>query len=78
MPKNAQRAKQMRQIFRTMDAHQAQAIREAYYKACDGLLELAAELAIAANCSEGILSDELRIALDAKAALDTSDLGAAL
>lgn len=34
----------LRQIFRDMDAHQAQEIREAYYKAIEGLMTLAKSL----------------------------------
>ncbi|MEZ6064166.1 MAG: hypothetical protein R3B90_00315 [Planctomycetaceae bacterium] len=37
----------LREIFRTMDAHRAQAIREAYYKAVEGLSTLAETLEIA-------------------------------
>ncbi len=37
----------LRQIFRDMDAHQAQEIREAYYKAVEGLMTLAETLEIA-------------------------------
>jgi hypothetical protein len=37
----------LRQIFRTMDSQQAQRIREAYYKAAEGLHALAAELELA-------------------------------
>ena len=37
----------LRQIFRTMDGQQAQRIREAYYKAAEGLHSLAAELELA-------------------------------
>ena len=37
----------LRQIFKAMDAHQAQEIREAYYKAIEGLMTLAETLEIA-------------------------------
>ncbi len=37
----------LRQIFKAMDAHQAQEIREAYYKAIEGLMTLAEALEIA-------------------------------
>ena len=37
----------LRQIFKMMDAHQAQEIREAYYKAIEGLMTLAETLEIA-------------------------------
>jgi hypothetical protein len=37
----------LRQIFKTMDAQQAQEIRDAYYKAIEGLMTLAETLEIA-------------------------------
>ena len=37
----------LREIFKTMDAHQAQEIREAYYNAIEGLRSLADALEIA-------------------------------
>ncbi len=37
----------LRKIFKAMDAHQAQEIREAYYKAIEGLMTLAETLEIA-------------------------------
>jgi hypothetical protein len=37
----------LRQIFKTLDSHQAQEIREAYYKAVEGLMTLAETLEIA-------------------------------
>ncbi len=37
----------LRQIFKAMDAHQTQEIREAYYKAIEGLMTLAETLEIA-------------------------------
>ena len=37
----------LREIFKSMDAHQAQEIREAYYKAVEGLRTLADALEIA-------------------------------
>lgn len=37
----------LREIFRAMDAHRAQEIREAYYKAIEGLSSLAESLEIA-------------------------------
>ncbi len=40
---------QLRQIFRTMDPHRAQEIREAYYKAVEGLRTLTDELERAEN-----------------------------
>lgn len=41
------RERNLREIFRTMDAHRAQEIREAYYKAVEGLSVLAESLEIA-------------------------------
>ncbi len=38
---------QLRHIFRTMDGNRAQEIREAYYKAIEGLMTLARELELA-------------------------------
>lgn len=37
----------LREIFRTMNAHRAQEIREAYYKAVEGLSTLAESLELA-------------------------------
>ena len=37
----------LRQIFKAMDPHQAQEIREAYYKAIEGLMTLSEALEIA-------------------------------
>jgi len=42
-----ERERNLRDIFRSMDAHQAQEIREAYYKAVEGLSTLAESLEIA-------------------------------
>ena len=42
-----ERERNLRDIFRTMDAHRAQEIREAYYKAVEGLSALAESLEIA-------------------------------
>ena len=42
-----ERERNLREIFRTMDAQRAQEIREAYYKAVEGLSTLAESLEIA-------------------------------
>ncbi len=42
-----ERERNLRDIFRTMDAHRAQEIREAYYKAVEGLSALAESLELA-------------------------------
>ena len=42
-----ERERNLREIFRTMDAHRAQEIREAYYKTVEGLSALAESLEIA-------------------------------
>lgn len=48
MSQNADTTKDaLRQIFREMDAHQAQEIREAYYKAVEELMTLAETLEVA-------------------------------
>ena len=47
IPDKTSNEKILRQAFRTMDAHQAQEIREAYYKAIEGLRSLADALEIA-------------------------------
>ena len=71
----------LRQIFRTMDAHQAQEIREAYYKAVESLRTLADTLEIAdANQDEsaGPLLVEHLYAVEALDAMKKSRLGAIL
>jgi hypothetical protein len=50
----------LRQIFRTMDGQQAQRIREAYYKAAEGLHSLAEELELA-NVKAGATNDHALI-----------------
>jgi hypothetical protein len=69
---------QLRTIFRTMDAHQAQEIREAYYKAVEGLQTLAEALEIAdakQSPTAGPLLDEHFIAFEAVEAMSKSVLG---
>ena len=70
--------KQMREIFRSMDANRAQEIREAYYKAVEGLRTLADELEIADAMqaeSAGPLIEEHLIACEALEAMNKSVLG---
>ena len=70
--------KQMREIFRSMDANRAQEIREAYYKAVEGLRTLADELEIADAMqpeTAGPLIEEHLIACEALEAMNKSVLG---
>ena len=67
----------LRQIFRTMDAHQAQEIRDAYYKAMEGLRTLATALEIAdaqQTPTAGSLLDEHLKAVQALEAMKASRL----
>lgn len=69
---------QLKAIFRTMDAHRAQEIREAYYKAVEGLQTLAEALEIAdakQSPIAGPLLDEHFIAIEAVEAISKSLLG---
>ncbi len=71
----------LRQIFKTMDAHQAQEIREAYYKAIEGLMTLAETLEVAdaqQTPTAGPLLDEHFNAVEALTAMRRSRLGAVL
>ncbi len=71
----------LRGIFKGMDAHQAQEIREAYYKALEGLMTLSQALEIAdakQTPSAGPLLDEHYLAVQALDALKHSRLGAVL
>jgi hypothetical protein len=66
------------QIFRTMDPHQAQEIREAYYKAIEGLRSLADALEIAdaqQPQTAGPLLNEHHLACEAIDATRKSQLG---
>jgi hypothetical protein len=68
----------LRQIFKTMDAHQAQEIRDAYYKAIEGLMTLAETLEIAdaqQTLSAGPLLTEHFHAVQALDAMKNSRLG---
>ncbi len=72
---------QLRQIFRTMDGNRAQEIREAYYKAVEGLMTLARELEMAdADLADSPtpLLDEHMHAVTALEAMKHSKLGAIL
>ncbi|MFV0442891.1 MAG: hypothetical protein ACK5Q5_04900 [Planctomycetaceae bacterium] len=73
------RERDLREIFRTMDAHRAQEIREAYYKAVEGLSTLAETLEIAdaelGSPHDHALIDEHLIAGRAIDAMKTSLLG---
>lgn len=71
----------LRQIFKSMDAHQAQEIREAYYKAIEGLMTLAETLEVAdaqQTPTAGPLLDEHFNAVEALTAMRRSRLGAVL
>lgn len=72
----------LRQIFRSMDADQAQEIRDAYYKAIEGLQTLADALEIAdteaGQHADGILLREHFHAIEAIDAMNKSELGRAL
>ncbi len=71
----------LREIFKVMDAHQAQEIREAYYNAIEGLRTLADALEIAdadQQESAGPLIVEHLYACEALEAMKSSRLGAIL
>lgn len=71
----------LREIFRNMDAHEAQEIREAYYKAAEGLRTLADALEIADAkqiATAGPLLTEHLYACEALDAMNKSRLGAIL
>ncbi len=74
-----EREQNLRDIFRTMDAHKAQEIREAYYKAVEGLSGLAETLEIAdaemGSPHDHTLIEEHLIACQAIDAMKTSLLG---
>lgn len=68
----------LRQIFKTMDAHQAQEIRDAYYKVMEGLYTLTEALEIAdaqQKPTAGPLLDEHFNAVNALDAMKKSRLG---
>ena len=71
----------LRQIFKTMDGNQAQEIRDAYYKAVEGLMTLTEALEIAdaqQTPTAGPLLDEHFIACEALEAFRKSRLGVIL
>lgn len=71
----------LRHIFRTMNSHQAQEIREAYYKAIEGLQSLAEALEIAdahQTPTAGPMLTEHFYAIEAIDAMKRSRLGAIL
>ena len=74
-----ERERNLRDIFRTMDAHRAQEIREAYYKAVEGLSALAEALEIAdaemGSAHDHALIEEHLIACQAMDAMKASLLG---
>ena len=77
-PNKTETERNLRDIFRTMDAHRAQEIREAYYKAVEGLQTLAEALEIAdakQSPTAGPLLDEHFIAIEAVEAISKSLLG---
>lgn len=70
--------KTLRETFRTMNADHAQQIRDAYYKAVEGLQTLAEALEIAdarQPQTAGPLLDEHFIAVEAINAMQKSELG---
>lgn len=74
-------ASRLREAFKGMDPHQAQAIREAYYKAVEGLTVLTDLLQQAESSGiefSGALVAESQIAAAAQIQLDKSTLGAVL
>lgn len=74
-----ERERNLRDIFRTMDAHRAQEIREAYYKAVEGLSALAESLEVAdaemGSQHDHALIEEHLIACQAIDAMKVSLLG---
>jgi len=71
----------LREIFKAMDAHQAQEIREAYYKAIEGLMTLSETLEVAdaqQKQTAGPLLSEHFHAVEALEAMRRSRLGAVL
>ncbi|MFV0446846.1 MAG: hypothetical protein ACK5Q5_25010 [Planctomycetaceae bacterium] len=74
-----ERDRDLRDIFRTMEAHRAQEIREAYYKAVEGLSTLTESLEVAdaeiGSPHDHALIEEHLIACQALDALKASLLG---
>jgi hypothetical protein len=65
----------IRQAFNCMDQDKAQAIREAYYKAIEGLYGLESELV---GTVDPLLANEYAIAIKALSSLRQSQLGKVL
>ena len=74
--------KQLREIFKTMDAEQAQEIRESFYKAMEGLRGLADALEIGDAKRSGptseLLIGEHLLAAEALSTMKKSELGRVL
>ena len=79
MTTSRQQEQILRETFRTMDAHRAQEIREAYYKVVEGLHTLAESLEIAdlkvGDSNDHALIGEHLIACTAMEAMKKSLLG---
>lgn len=78
-PNQTDRERQLRDIFRRMDPDQAQTIREAYYKAVEGLSVLAETLEVAdldlGSPHDHLLIEEHLLACQAITALKPTLLG---
>jgi hypothetical protein len=79
MTTSKQQEQILREAFRTMDAHRAQEIREAYYKAIEGLHTLAeslefADLQVGETNDHALLGEHL-IVCTAMEAMNQSLLG---
>lgn len=78
-PNKTETERNLRDIFRAMDPHQAQTIRDAYYKAVEGLSALAESLEIAdadmGSPHDHVLIHEHLIACQAIDAMKASLLG---
>ncbi|MEX1027798.1 MAG: hypothetical protein WD049_07300 [Candidatus Paceibacterota bacterium] len=74
--------KQLREIFSSMDAKQAQEIRDSYFKSLEGLQTLAHALEIADAKRPGPMSDPLMnehlLAVEALETMNKSELGGVL
>ena len=70
-------ANQLRTIFETMNAHQAEKIREAYYDAVAGLQNLVTALEVADTDAGPLLTEHL-LACHALEVMNKSELGKVL
>ena len=71
-----ERAEKLKESFQNMSPENAQVIKEAYYKACEGLSALEAALeVISQDMATRSLKNEFEIAKKANAVLDESLLG---